>query len=156
MIENIINLNCLNEKFLQGLHPRLVMEGFQLPKKKALEVRSPWHDLKEPVRESWWNSSWGGGVGNWQWSSLPCRGRVVIFLVTLCYKKNCDKNRLNGPPGLSATFTMLYPVSSCKFSKFVHLCPFKQNLYIEIFRQALSVWALSLHINPMALIILWL
>ena len=29
------------KNFFQGLHPRLVMEGFDLAKKKALEVRSP-------------------------------------------------------------------------------------------------------------------
>ena len=48
----IINLNQLYT-FFQGLHPRLVTEGFELAKKKALEVRSSWCNLKEPVRESW-------------------------------------------------------------------------------------------------------
>ena len=41
------------KQIFQGLHPRLVTEGFELAKKKALEVRSSWCNLKEPVRESW-------------------------------------------------------------------------------------------------------
>ena len=62
------------------------MEGFDLAKKKAFEVRPPLHDINEPLRESCQNSS-GGGGGNQQWSSLPSRGGVVIFLATLCYKE---------------------------------------------------------------------
>ena len=37
------------------------MEGFDLAKKKAFEVRPPLHDINEPLRESCQNSS-GGGV----------------------------------------------------------------------------------------------
>lgn len=60
-------------------------------------------------------------MGNLQWTSLPSKGGVVILLVVSCYKKkNRDKNWLNGPPGLSAVFTMLYPAKGCKFSTFLH------------------------------------
>ena len=89
----------------------------------------------------------GGGGGNQQWSSLPFRGGVVIFLATLCYKETVIRT---GWMGLLAWVQHL----PCFIPSY--LCPFKQNLYIEIFWQALSVWALSLHINPIALIILWL
>ena len=75
----------------------------------------------------------GGGGGELAGEEPPLQGKRGNISSHFMLQKNCDKNRLNGPPGLSATFTMLYPVSSCKFSKFVHLCPFKQNLYIEIF-----------------------